>query len=161
MINLYLIRHSIAEKISLQRKDFERQLSPEGIELIKTAVKYWKSVIPALDFIITSPLVRAVQTGKLIAENMNYKGEIITDNNLAPGSRTNDVMEILKTYGKENIACIGHQPELSMHVSNFISSNGCVLHFPPAAICKIRFMGSPNYAKGELIYLIPPDIFQI
>src|SRR5690606_30155233 len=113
--------------------------SPDGIELIQTAVKFWKSVVPAFDLIITSPLVRAVQTGNLIAESMNYNGEVITDNNLGPGSRTNDLIEIINSYGKENIACIGHQPDLSAHVSNFISSNGCVLHFPPAAICKIRF----------------------
>lgn len=159
MINLYLIRHSTAEKISVLKKDIDRRLSPDGIVLIQTAVKFWKSVIPAFDLIITSPLVRAVQTANLIAESINYTGEIITDNNLGPGSKTTDLIEILNSSGKENIACIGHQPDLSLHVSNFISSNGCVLHFPPAAICKIRFNAAANFAKGELIYLIPPDVF--
>ncbi len=159
-MNLYLIRHSEAEKISPPKKDFDRQLTGEGIELIKSAVKYWKKIIPKFDLIITSPLLRAVQTSKIVADGLNYTKEVIKDNNIAAGASTSNVIEIINSYNVEDIAIIGHQPDLSNHVSNFISGNGCVLHFPPASICKIRFSGLAGYSRGELIYLIPPDIFK-
>ncbi|MFO7524836.1 MAG: phosphohistidine phosphatase SixA [Ignavibacteriaceae bacterium] len=159
-MNLYLIRHSIAEKISPQKKDFDRELTAEGKEVLMSAVTYWKRIIPKFDIILCSPLLRAVETANIIANNSDYKNEIFIDNNLAAGANTNDLIEILNSYNYENIACIGHQPDLSEHVSNFISNNGCVLHFPPAAICKIRFNGSAKFSKGELIYLIPPEIFK-
>lgn len=158
-MNLYLIRHSIAEKASPARKDFERELTAEGKEVIKTAAFNWKHIIPQFDLIITSPLVRAVQTGMIIAETFNYTQALIKDNNLATGARTTDLIGILNTLDAENVACIGHQPDLSAHISNFIAMNGCWVHFPPAAISKIRFSGGARFSKGELIYLIPPDIF--
>ena len=34
MMNLYLIRHSIAENISIDKKDFERELTQEGKQVI-------------------------------------------------------------------------------------------------------------------------------
>lgn len=159
-MNLYLIRHSEAEKISPLKKDFDRELTSEGIELLRKAVQYWQKIINGFDLIVTSPLVRAVQTSEIIAESFNYSKEVIKDNNLATGAVTGDLIELINTYNVENIACIGHQPDLSNHVSNIISTNGCTLHFPPAAICKIRFNGLAKFSKGELIYLIPPDIFK-
>lgn len=159
-MNLYLIRHSEAEKISPLKKDYDRELTAEGIQLLKTAVEYWKIIIPSFDMIVSSPLVRAVQTSEIIAKGFNYSKEVIKDNNIAAGASTSDVIELVNSINVENIAVIGHQPDLSNHVSNFISTNGCSLHFPPAAICKIRFNGQAKYAKGELIYLIPPEIFK-
>lgn len=158
-MNLYLIRHSEAEKISPQKKDFNRELTSEGIQLLRKAVEYWKKIIPGFDLIVTSPLVRAVQTSEIVAGAFNYSKEVIKDNNLASGSVTGDLIELINSYNVENIACIGHQPDLSNHVSNIISTNGCTLHFPPAAICKIQFKGQAKFSKGELIYLIPPEIF--
>ncbi len=159
-MNLYLIRHSIAEKISPGSKDFSREITLEGKDLLIAAAKYWKRIIPGFDLIVTSPLVRAVQTSEIIADVFGYNREILKDNNLAAGAKTSDLIEILNAYNLENIACIGHQPDLSNHVSNFISPKGSVLHFPPAAICKIRFSGQTKFSLGELIYLIPPEIFK-
>lgn len=159
-MNLYLVRHSLAEKISPLKKDFDRELTAEGKDLLKFAADYWKRIVPSIDLIITSPLVRAVQTSEMISQSFDYEKEIIKDNHLATGSKTSDLIEILNSLNVENIFCIGHQPDLSMHVSNFISTNGSVLHFPPASICKIRFNGSAKFSKGELIYLIPPEIFK-
>lgn len=159
-MNLYLLRHSIAEKISPVKNDFDRELTQEGKDLLKDAAAYWKKIIQGFDLIITSPLVRAVQTSDIITEIFGYNREVIKDNNLATGARTSDLIEILNTYGLENIACIGHQPDLSFHVSNLISNTGCYLHFPPASICKIRIEGTAKFSKGELIYMIPPEIFK-
>lgn len=158
-MNLYLIRHSEAEKVSPQKKDFDRELTPGGIELLKSAIAYWKRIIHGFDLIVTSPLIRAVQTSEIIANGFNYSKEVIKDNNLGTGAITSDLIELINTFSVENIACIGHQPDLSNHVSNIISKSGCTLHFPPAAICKIRFNGQAKFSKGELIYLIPPEIF--
>ena len=51
-MNLYLIRHSIAEKISPSKKDFERELTSGGNQLLRSAVEYWKGIVPGFDLII-------------------------------------------------------------------------------------------------------------
>ena len=65
-MNLFLIRHSIAENISVDKKDFDRELTSEGKEVIVKTSQAWKSYIEQLDVVLSSPLTRAVQTLSLI-----------------------------------------------------------------------------------------------
>lgn len=154
-LNIYLIRHSDAESISKGIKDSERKLTPEGINKIREAATIWKNFIPTFDYIISSPYVRALQTAKVIAEVFNCPEKIMTDRRIACGSRTDDVVEIANSLNAENIAFVGHQPDMSDHVSAMISSNGAFADFKKGAIAKITFHNKAREGKGILEYLIP------
>ena len=159
-MNIYLIRHSDAEKASLKIKDFDRELSTKGKSKIKIAVENWKNIIPAFDYIVTSPLKRAAQTAKIIASGFNYEDEIIIDKRMGTGSKTEDLIDIANYLGSENIAFIGHQPDLAIHTSNLISSSGAFLDFKPASIVKISFNNKIRTTKGYLEFLIPPQAYK-
>ncbi len=157
-MNLYLIRHSIAENISVDKKDFDRELTEEGKLIINKASQAWKNFINNIDIVLSSPLTRAVQTAEIIAENIQSKPKVIKDNNLGIGSRTSDLLDLLNGMDFKNVAVVGHQPDLSHHINNFCGTGNFNLAFPPAALAKIEFENSIKYAKGKLIYFIPPII---
>jgi len=155
-MNLYLIRHSIAEKSSLNKKDIERELTEEGRALIRIFAQSWKNFVDSFDIIFSSPLKRTVQTSEIISSIMQTSANILLENNLAPGSRTSDLIDLLALTDKNNIAVVGHQPDLSIHISNFCGRNGFSLVFPAGAIAKIEFDRKVRYNSGKLIFLIPP-----
>lgn len=157
-MNLFLIRHSIAENISFDKKDFDRELTEEGKKIITKLSASWKSYIEHLDVILTSPLVRAVQTAEIISSNIQNNKNIIKDNNLGTGSHTADLIELLNTLESNNVAVVGHQPDLSNHINNFCGTGSFNLVFPPASLAKIEFDNSIKYGKGKLIYFIPPNV---
>jgi len=157
-MNLYLIRHSIAENISLDKKDFDRELTSEGKSVILKTSQAWKNYIEQLDIVLSSPLTRAVQTAEIISSNLQTNQNLIKDNNLGTGSRTSDLIELLNSLEYENVAVVGHQPDLSIHVNNFCGTGSFNLVFPPAALAKIEFDNSIKYGKGRLIYFIPPIV---
>lgn len=157
-MNLFLIRHSIAENISYDKKDFDRELTEEGKTVIKKISTAWKSYIESFDIILTSPLVRAVQTAEIISSELQNNKNIIKDNNLGTGSHTADLIELLNTVESKNVAVVGHQPDLSYHINNFCGTGSFNLVFPPAALAKIEFDNSIKYGKGKLIYFIPPIV---
>jgi phosphohistidine phosphatase len=157
-MNLYLIRHSIAENISLDKKDFDRELTLEGKEVIKKTSKAWKNYIEQLDVVLSSPLTRAVQTAEIISTHLQQNQNIIKDNNLGTGSRTSDIIELLNSLEYENVAIVGHQPDLSNHINNFCGTGSFNLVFPPAALAKIEFDNSIKYGRGRLIYFVPPMV---
>ncbi len=157
-MNLYLIRHSIAENISLDKKDFDRELTSEGKSVIAKTSQAWKNYIDQLDIVLSSPLTRAVQTAEIISSNLQTNQNLIKDNNLGTGSRTSDLIELLNSLEYENVAVVGHQPDLSIHVNNFCGTGSFNLVFPPAALAKIEFDNSIKYGKGRLVYFIPPII---
>lgn len=154
-MNLYLIRHSISENASLNKKDFERELTEEGKFVIKNAAEAWKKYIGKFDIILTSPLKRAVQTSEIVSSIMQINSNIIIENNLGTGSRTSGLIEILNFTEANNVAVIGHQPDLSIHIINLCGKGNFNLVFPPAAIAKIEFENSIKYGRGRLIFLIP------
>lgn len=157
-MNLYLIRHSIAENISLDKKDFDRELTSEGKSVIAKTSQAWKNYINQLDVVLSSPLTRAVQTAEIISTNLQANQNLVKDNNLGTGSRTSDLIELLNSLEYENVAVVGHQPDLSIHVNNFCGTGSFNLVFPPAALAKIEFDNSIKYGRGKLVYFIPPII---
>mgnify|MGYP002380490393 CR=1 FL=1 len=157
-MNLYLIRHSVAENISINKKDFERELTEDGKQIINKASRAWKTFIHNFDIVLSSPLTRAVQTAEIISKNIQPVPEVIKENNLGIGSRTSDLIDLLNGMDFKNIAVVGHQPDLSHHIINFCGTGNFNLVFPPAALAKIEFENSIKSAKGKLVYLIPPIV---
>lgn len=158
-MNLYLVRHSISEKIIPPKKDFERELTTEGINIIQKASEGWKKIIPSLDLILTSPYSRAEQTAKIIAKVYGISDKLIIENNLAAGCSTGNLIDTLSNYEQQNITIVGHQPDLSHHISNLCSNNHLNISFPPAAIAKISFDGLLRFGNGKLEFLIPAEAY--
>ncbi len=158
-MNLYLIRHGDAEPVSESGKDYDRKLTHSGIEQMKLAAQGWQSLIDQFDVIVSSPLVRAVQTSKIIADVFNYKKEIITDNNLISGGNTPDIIVLVNSLNAINVALVGHQPDLSHHVSKLISNSNASIAFEKGTIAKIGFTNSVITSKGVLKFLIPAESF--
>ena len=157
-MNIYLIRHGDAEKISKGVKDFNRKLTLEGESILKIAVKSWKKLIPSFDYIISSPYIRAVQTGKIIALEYDQINKFKANEKVSSGSKTDDIIEIANSLDGNDFAFVGHEPDFSMHVSKLISSKGAFISFKKGAIAKIVFDNKASLSKGVLEFLIPPEI---
>ena len=157
-MNLYLIRHSIAENISFDKKDFDRELTEEGKFVIKKSAEAWKNYVGNVEVILTSPLIRAIQTAEIISSTLQEIPNLIKDNNLGTGSRTADLIDILNSLEYKNVVVVGHQPDLSQHLNNFCGTGSFNLAFPPASLAKIEFDNSIKYGRGRLIYFVPPIV---
>jgi len=157
-MNLYLIRHSIAENITIDKKDYDRELTEEGIFVINKSSKAWKKYIGNVDAVLSSPLKRAIQTAEIISSNLQDNQNVIKDNNLGTGSKTSDLIDLLISLEYKNVVVVGHQPDLSYHINNFCGTGSFNLAFPPASLAKIEFENRIKYGNGRLIYFIPPII---
>ena len=158
-MNIYLIRHGEAEKSSINKKDFDRELTNPGKIKVKNAALAWSHYITPFDYLISSPLVRALQTAEIIAEYFEIKNEIIVDKRISTGGETSSIIEIANSLEAGNIAFVGHQPDFSEHLSVLISSNGANIDFKKAAIAKIYFPNKVHQSRGILEFLIPAGIF--
>jgi phosphohistidine phosphatase len=160
-MNIYFIRHSDAENSSITTKDFERKLTEGGIEKIRKSAEGWKHVISSFDYVVSSPLLRSLQTAEQILDVYNLdKSKLIIDKRLKSGSDLDDIIEIANSLNEDEIAFVGHQPEFSEHVSELISQTYAYIDFKKAAIAKINFYNKVKKGKGLLEFLIPPQIFK-
>jgi phosphohistidine phosphatase len=146
-MNIFLIRHGYAENIGAEN---EKGLTPRGIEILKETFSILNKIEPKIDLIVSSPLARAMQTAKLLHRAYNLEHEIITEMTLAHGASTELLLSMLDTLPGDNIAFVGHQPDMSYHVSNLISNSGASVTFFPGTVAKIRFDGLPRMRAGVL-----------
>lgn len=159
-MNIYLIRHGEAEKASLQKKDFDRKLTPEGEQKIEAAAEGWKLLISNFSHIISSPLTRAVQTAEIVAAVYKFHGKVLIDKRLSPGSKTQSIVDICYEIMGNDMAFVGHEPDFSEHFSNLISSAGAFVDFKKGMIAKIGFDGKVRLGKGVLEFLIPAKAYK-
>ncbi|NET00844.1 MAG: phosphohistidine phosphatase SixA [Sphaerospermopsis sp. SIO1G2] len=115
-MQLYLIRHGIAEEHKPGLKDENRQLTKEGRQKTEKVVKRFAQLGLKFDLILSSPFLRAQQTAEiLIATGLSSQLEI-SDHLTFAG----DIHNWLKDWfyprnfpENTHLALVGHEPCLS------------------------------------------------
>lgn len=158
-MNLYLVRHGAAEDKSPGGRDFDRELTEEGKKKMSAAVKGWENIIPNFDTLVSSPLIRALETAEIVRKAYGLKEDVIQDNRLMPGSKTEEVISLVNEMPGDNIVIFGHEPDFSTHVSRLISNSGAEIDFKKGAVAKIVFQGRARLSAGTLEFLIPVKAF--
>ena len=149
-MNIFLIRHAKSEATTHLKKDRERELTDEGIQILRESINTWKYAVDGFDLVLSSPFKRAVQTAKIIADCYDYKNDIIKNSSLAPGSTVNSIIKLTAKLKGERIAFVGHQPDIGIQISSLISNSEVSLKISPASIINIYFDGIPKAGKGIL-----------
>lgn len=155
-MNIYFIRHGEAEPTSEQQPHEERELTQQGILILKASAEMWKNYLTDIDIILSSPLKRAMQTAEIIKEAFDVKTNIMQEISLLNGGQTEDLLNLAGSLGLNELALIGHQPDIGIHISLMIGANEINSRIPPATIAKISFNSNPGIGKGKLEFLIPP-----
>lgn len=154
-MKLYLVRHGEAENINPGKPDSERKLTNEGKENLYTGCKKWVPLIKHLDYIVSSPKVRAYETAMIAKEVLNYEKDIITDKRLSGIGRPEDIVELVNSLKAENVMIVGHEPDFSEYVSALVSGTGMVINFKKGMIVRISFSGKARLGTGALDFAIP------
>jgi phosphohistidine phosphatase len=125
-VRLYLVRHAEAER---GEPDALRRLSPSGRAQARELGQRLaaEGVRPAI--VLTSPLVRARETGEEIARATGAPCE--GDERLAPGATAEDVLAATRGRG-ETVVVVGHQPDCGRIAARL--TGGPEPPFPPAGL---------------------------
>ncbi len=150
-MNIYIVRHTIAASIGNEN---ESAITEKGKIIFNRNLKFWSSVSPRLDLVLSSPIRRALETAELINEHFDLPFDVITEKGLAPGASTELVIALTNSLNKNDIAVVGHLPDVAYHVSNLISNSGANVVFLPGNVAKISFDGEARLRAGFLEFLI-------
>ncbi len=87
-MEIYFLRHANAGDPKLDpTSDEERPIDKLGIEQSHNVGRALAALDIKLDAVIASPLTRAMQTAEIAAEELGYKGKIVTRRRVATGSQ--------------------------------------------------------------------------
>lgn len=122
-MRLIFLRHGLAEgHFSFdQERDFERELTPDGIKRLTKTFKLFKKIETNIDVIFSSPLARAVQTAELF---WNYYQdsdlELMADLDILDDPRhLVEYISFLPSDG--HYAFIGHDPHITKVIAALLA----------------------------------------
>jgi len=160
-MNLYFMRHGIAvdrADTGAKSADRERTLTPKGIKRMQRAAKGLASLSLSFDRILTSPLVRARQTAKIVAQALQLEDRVEEIQQLSPDQSVQDLVFGLVPYsGEKKILLVGHEPLLSSTVSFLLSGKaGAEIGIKKGGLCCLEVDGVPPKANAVLHWALAP-----
>lgn len=123
---------------------------------MRRAAKGLHTLLPSLDVVACSPLVRTRQTAEILAKAYG-KGLVITSlPALAPGGKPHSVLDWLCEQPLDaTVALIGHEPDLGRLVGWMLSGRSMsFIHFKKGAAALIEFTQTPRAGDGILVWLL-------
>jgi len=108
-----LLRHGVAEERTDEKPDSDRSLTKEGIQKMKKISRGLAELFPDADLLLSSPLVRCVQTALWVAKSYDQKIEIRTADELMPGATPAAYLALLKRVQLERVVIVAHEPDLT------------------------------------------------
>jgi phosphohistidine phosphatase len=160
-MQLLVIRHAIAEERGAGASavlDAERTLTGEGKRKMRRAARGLQSLVPQIDLLVTSPLVRAVQTAEIV--EAAYEAEIATERSpeLSPGQSPEAFAEWLASRRLgQVVAAVGHEPGLSHLVSWMMSGlPRSIIELKKGGVCVLDCPEGPVPGTAVLLWSLRP-----
>ncbi len=138
--------------------DDYRVLSPGGREVVRTIGEWWVEQRIQIEQIISSPLVRAVQTAEILSGLIRPMKDIEIALPLMAGGSAGQLLRWLPLHQHmKSLALVGHEPTVGMTVSALLNLEKKV-SFSPGAICCLSFHGADQTPQASFGWMIQPAV---
>jgi phosphohistidine phosphatase len=163
-MNLYLVRHAIAFDPDPARwpDDRDRPLTAQGEKKFKQAAKGLEKLVPAVDVVLSSPLVRAWGTAGLLQKKASWPQPTQFEP-LQPGTPPADVVDALQPHASaQSVALVGHEPSLHELASYLITGepDRMKITFKKGGVACLSCDGDVRAGSAVLEWLLTPGVLR-
>ena len=158
-MNLYLIRHAIAEEENASGEDSQRELTDKGAKKMRLIAKGLRTLGIEFDLILSSPYLRAMQTAEILSEVFKKKKFVLSDHLIPAGDPNLLIAEINEKHTVDSLAIVGHEPYLSTLVSLLTADGAPVeMTFKKGGVCYLSTDDLHHTHKATLEWLLTPGV---
>jgi phosphohistidine phosphatase len=155
-----LFRHGIAaNREEWTGKDGDRPLTDKGKRRVKGAAAGLKRVDVRPTHIVTSPLIRAVDTAKLLHATFALRSPPQLVKELLPGASSEAAIGLLQDLpGGSCVVCVGHEPQLGMIASMLLTGrSSSAFPLKKAGACLVELPLPVKPGGGRLVWWLTPS----
>jgi len=148
---IYFLRHASAGDPAMSAaKDEKRPLDKLGVEQSHDIGAALAGLKVEVDAIISSPLLRAMQTAEITAQEIGHKDKVQVEVALRPEAGYDQFQELLNRHQrKPAIMLVGHNPSLTEFLNRLLSGEPGVnvVELKKGALAKLESDGSSAILK--------------
>ncbi len=142
-LDLFLLRHGIAEERVAGRDDPERALTPSGRQRTLAVVRRLRSLGFTADRLLSSPFRRARETAEL-ALQVGLASELQLESRLMPGGDCDALLPSLEG----RCLLVGHEPDLSAFAARLLGAPDQSIRLRKAGFCHLHIPAGPAEARS-------------
>lgn len=155
-MHLFVVRHGIAQDRSTAAEP-ARALTVRGRRRTQMAAQGLKALGAAPGVIATSPLTRAEETARILAEVLCPGAEPEVLECLGPGGDASQVMTWLHDRDEDAVMLVGHMPDVAELMSLLLcGQDGMDVTFKKAAVCCLTVDPVAGAGGARLEWLLQP-----
>ena len=158
-MKLYVIRHAEAAPREGEwvARGEDRPLTERGQHQCQQVARGLKKAKAAPAALYHSPLLRARQTASGIRENWGANSPPLAEcEALSPGSKKRRLVKVLEEGLADEMAVVGHNPDLNELVAWLMGDRGAGIDLSKAGVACLQFEGPPRKGGGTLLWMVTP-----
>ena len=161
MLQLLLVRHGLAEDraafAETGQSDDLRPLTKAGRKRTERVARGLVRVVPAVDRLGSSPLIRAAETAAILARAWS-EIPVLTLPALAPGGDPEQVLAWLRSGAHgASVAAVGHEPDLGVLLAYLVTGRKRPIHeFKKTGAALIEFPGEVAKGAARIVWVAAP-----
>jgi len=161
MIRIYIVRHGIAaDPADFRGPDESRPLTDKGRRRFRRAARAFARLGETVDLLLSSPLVRAVQTAEILAGALGVDAVEITDE-LKPSQSAEAILRAIgpRLSDGQGAMLVGHDPHVSRllaHAADLSAVEGARIHFRKGSIVRIDVGALPSARPAQARWWMRP-----
>lgn len=153
-MQVYFLRHGLADRSAWDGDDFQRPLTPEGRDRMKRTARTLERLDLGIDHVVSSPLARARQTAEIVAKRLDLGVE--QDERLAGGFGPRELQDILEPMPSDaRMMLVGHEPTFSDTIGAIVG--GAHVVCKKGSLTRVDLF-SVRPPRGQLVWVIPPRV---
>jgi len=158
-MEIYLLRHAIAEDARPGQRDSDRALTEAGREKLRRVLKRARAAGVKPDLILSSPLRRALETAAAAAAGLGYEGKVVSTQALVPNASPPEVWEEIRRHKEEAaILLAGHEPQMSALAAFLLNSPTLAVEMKKAALIRMDCDQTGPQPRCVLKWMLTPAL---
>jgi phosphohistidine phosphatase len=151
MMQVYLLRHGVAEEGKIGASDADRALTQDGRRKLRQVLASAAEAGVQPSLILSSPLKRALQTAEIAKQVLGYKESVLHTNVVLPGGNPEEVWDEIRLHKDSgSLLLVGHNPLFAYLSAYLLGTPDAHIDFKKGAIMRIDFESLSSRPRGTL-----------
>jgi len=154
-LELYILRHGIAEDARPGLRDADRALTPEGEKRLRAVLKQAREAGVEPSRILSSPYRRALETAAIARTALRVDEAIVPESALTPDGHPAEVWNAIRLHRDvPSLLLASHEPLCGMLTGYLLQAPQLLVDVKKGSLIRIDIDGTVREPRGVLRWMI-------